>query len=108
MLDKYTRGSLLQTMLGIDDCNSEFNMLHRAHSLARAGDVAGYNARIEMVIDSMGDTWTEDELLEYVDIIYSPTFSRIRTMLGKLKENYDKRVSDAIALTDNPEGMNRA
>ncbi len=110
MLDKYTRASLLQAGLGSDECMSEFNMFKRAHSLIRSqrGKKDISINEIELVIDAMGDTWSEDELLEYLKMVNSDTFISIRYLLGKFEENYYKRVSNAIATTDNPEGMDRA
>ncbi len=103
MLDKYTKASLLQTMLGQDKHMSEYNIFSKALFLAQAGGVGRLSRRAELALDALLETYDEDELVEYVEMLNSKVFILLEAMparLGKLKENYNKQVANEISFMD--------
>jgi len=96
MLDKYTKASLLQTILGQDESTAEYNIFAKALSLARFGDVDRLSSRAEIALDALLDTYDEDDLVEYAEMIDLASFILVEGMkarIEKLEENYNRRIS---------------
>ncbi len=130
-MTKHMRWFLRQYLLSQDKCMNEYNLKSIVNTFIDfpfIGKATPRNERVEFALDAIAETYDESDLLAYMKMIHSGVFMSIREYLGALERNYFKRLGidphkydiaskelnelndrvNARALTDNPEGMNRA
>ncbi len=93
-MDKRFRAGLLQTMLSQDEGMSEYNIFRKALSLIRAGEVSEIKERVQIALDVMTEVYSEDELAEYMDMVNSHLFMRMRLLLSKFESNFNEKVQE--------------